>query len=129
VEFQLAAGRAILHVIGQPNAPATRIENRIGEPAANPYLYIASQIHAGLDGIKRQLKPPLATQSPYHSDARLPENLEHAVNALAADGALHGAYGAEFANYFMHIKRAEIARHRAAVDPVEWERRGYFGGI
>ena len=105
-------------MIGQPNNPATRAENRIGEPAANPYLYIASQIHAGLDGIKRQLKPPLATQSPFHSDARLPENLEHAVNALAADGVLHGAYGPEFANYFIHNKRAEIARHRAALKDV-----------
>ncbi len=119
----------MLHVIGQPNDPATRIENRIGEPAANPYLYIASQIHAGLDGIKRQLKPPLATQSPYHSNARLPENLEHVVNALAAGGVLPCAFGAGFANYFIHIKRVEIARHRAAVDPVEWERRGYFGRI
>jgi glutamine synthetase len=71
----------------------------------------------------------LATQSPYHSNARLPENLEHAVNAFAADTGLHGAYGAEFANYFMRIKRAEIARQRAAVDPVEWERREYFGRI
>ena len=35
---------AMLRVIGGPGDPATRIENRIGEPAANPYLYFASQI-------------------------------------------------------------------------------------
>ena len=36
--------------------PATHLENRVGEPAANPYLYIASQIYAGLDGIARQAR-------------------------------------------------------------------------
>ncbi len=46
---------AMLRVIGGPNDGATRIENRIGEPAANPYLYMAAQIHAGLDGLARQL--------------------------------------------------------------------------
>jgi glutamine synthetase len=52
---------AMLRVIGECGDEGTRIENRIGEPAANPYLYLASQIHAGLDGIDRQLKAPPAT--------------------------------------------------------------------
>jgi len=37
---------AMLRVLGGPRDPASRIENRIGEPGANPYLYFASQIHA-----------------------------------------------------------------------------------
>jgi glutamine synthetase len=44
---------ALLRVVGGPRDPDTRIENRIGEPAANPYLYFASQIYCGLDGIER----------------------------------------------------------------------------
>src|SRR5207253_8091257 len=36
---------AMLRVVGGPGDPGTRIENRIGEPAANPYLYFASQIY------------------------------------------------------------------------------------
>ncbi|MEO8717978.1 MAG: glutamine synthetase family protein, partial [Burkholderiales bacterium] len=48
---------AMLRVLGGPGDPATRIENRIGEPAANPYLYFASQIHCGLDGVRRKLDP------------------------------------------------------------------------
>ncbi len=47
----------MVRVIGQPGDPATHLENRIGEPAANPYLYMASQIYAGLDGIARRLDP------------------------------------------------------------------------
>ena len=46
---------ALMRVLGAPGDPATRLENRAGEPAANPYLYMASQIVAGLDGIARKL--------------------------------------------------------------------------
>src|SRR5262249_16074445 len=60
---------AMLRVVGGPGDPATRIENRIGEPAANPYLYFASQIHAGLDGIERKLDPGAPELKPYDSKA------------------------------------------------------------
>ncbi|MCD6044318.1 MAG: putative glutamine synthetase (glnA4-like), partial [Burkholderiales bacterium] len=39
---------ALVRVVGGPGDPGTRLENRIGEPAANPYLYLASQIYSGL---------------------------------------------------------------------------------
>ena len=35
---------ALLRVIGEPGSPACHVENRVGDPAANPYLYLASQI-------------------------------------------------------------------------------------
>ena len=44
----------MVRVLGQPGDPATHLENRVGEPMANPYLYMASQIYAGLDGIATQ---------------------------------------------------------------------------
>ena len=43
---------AMVRAIGGVGDPGSRIENRIGEPAANPYLYIASQIASGL-GLRR----------------------------------------------------------------------------
>ena len=46
----------MVRVLGAPGDPATRLENRVGEPAANPYLYIASQIAAGLDGIEHRAR-------------------------------------------------------------------------
>jgi glutamine synthetase len=80
---------AMLRVVGGAGDGATRIENRIGEPAANPYLYMAAQIHAGLDGLARGLMPPRATESPYASDAEMiPTNLPDALTALQADAAL-----------------------------------------
>jgi glutamine synthetase len=129
---------AMLRVIGAPPAGqphalpdgATRIENRLGEPAANPYLYIASQIHAGLDGMQRQLAAPPATERPYDdSAARLPTQLGDALQALAHDDALVDGFGAGFIAYFTALKRQEVARHAQAPDGLEWERREYFGRI
>ena len=129
---------AMLRVIGTPpragsgQAPdaATRIENRLGEPAANPYLYMAAQIHAGLDGMRRALAAPPASDDPYGGGAAaLPANLGDALQALAADAALAEGFGAGFVRYLATIKRSELAQHAKAQDPQEWERRAYFGRI
>ena len=121
---------AMLRVIGQAGDPATRIENRIGEPAANPYLYIASQIHAGLDGMARRLTAQPASHSPYdESHAKLPDSLGEALKALQADLALTQGLGHDFVNYYAHIKKAEITRFEAAEDKMDWQRREYFSRI
>ncbi|WP_395058088.1 glutamine synthetase family protein [Polaromonas sp.] len=121
---------AMLRVVGQPGDAATRIENRIGEPAANPYLYLASQIHAGLDGITRQLKAPAATDAPYGDAAvKIPTSLGEALDALQADAVLADAFGHSFINYFTRIKQSEITRHAQAVDQDDWQRREYFNRI
>ncbi len=121
---------AMLRVIGDCGDTAARIENRIGEPAANPYLYIASQIHAGIDGVERRLKAPRATDDPYSGAAtQLPSSLGAALNALQSDASLVASFGAEFVNYFSRIKRAEWSRYEAAADADEFSRREYFSRI
>jgi glutamine synthetase len=121
---------AMLRVIGEPGAASMRIENRIGEPAANPYLYIASQVHAGLDGIERRLQPPAPTEAPYGAAATmLPTSLGEALDALKADAALVAAFGAKFIDYFTRIKQSELARFDAAEDKDEFQRREYFSRI
>ena len=121
---------AMLRVIGGAGDTATRIENRVGEPAANPYLYIASQIHAGLDGIRRGMQPPLACASPYAEGLeRIPATLSDALNALQADTALSASLSPDFVRYFCQIKRHEIQRHAEASDPQVFERREYFARI
>jgi glutamine synthetase len=118
---------AMLRVVGGAGDGATRIENRIGEPAANPYLYMAAQIHAGLDGLARSLMPPRATESPYASDAEMiPTNLPDALAALQDDGALVEGFGADFVRYYRRVKLSEAQRHAAAEDPTDFERREYF---
>ena len=119
---------AMLRVIAPSEQPgATRIENRVGEPLANPYLYLASQIYAGLDGIARQLAPPAATESPYQAGAaKLPMSLDEALQALQSDAVLCAALGPNFVDYFCTIKRQETARYAAAQDKTDWQRREIF---
>ncbi len=121
---------AMLRVLGGPGDAATRIENRIGEPCANPYLYIAAQIHAGLDGIARGLRAPPATRAPYADEAALlPTSLGAALDALAADAGLSGAFGPELVDALVRAKRSEEARHDQAEDREAWQRREYFSRI
>jgi glutamine synthetase len=132
--YSLAPDRAVwgadnrgvmMRVVGRPGDPATRLENRAGEPAANPYLYMASQIHAGLDGIVRRLDPGPSADSPYESAAApLPKSLPEALAALRADKCFRAAFGDFFIRYYTLIKEAELARFNAEVS--EWEQREYF---
>ena len=121
---------AMLRVIGAPGDSATRIENRLGEPAANPYLYMASQIHAGLDGVNTQLQAPPATETPYSAGAAtIPTSLADAVQALHKDAAMCQALGQPFVDYYRTIKQAEHQRMAQAEDEQEFHRREYFGRI
>lgn len=121
---------AMLRVVGDCGDEATRIENRIGEPAANPYLYFASQIHAGLAGIARRMKAPQATDAPYAGAGQaLPTSLGEALGALRLDPMLCDAFGASFVDYYARIKQSEQQRFEAAEDPDEFQRREYFARI
>ena len=116
---------ALLRVIGGPGNPGTRIENRVGEPAANPYLYFASQIHSGLDGMAKRAALPPAADNPYETKAALmPRTLGEAIEALRTDKALRDGIGETFVDYYCRIKEAEIARFNLEVS--EWEHREYF---
>ena len=119
---------AMLRVIAPRHAVhTTRIENRVGEPMANPYLYMASQIYAGIDGLARKLKPPLASASPYQTDAaQLPATLDEALRALQDDKVLCNGLGQSFVNTLCQIKQQELARYSAAADAVDWQRREIF---
>jgi glutamine synthetase len=116
---------ALLRVVGGRGDPGTRIENRAGEPAANPYLYFASQIHAGLDGLARKLAPPPSADTPYEAQAEpLPRTLEEALACLKNDAVLRKGLGDVFVDYYCRIKQAEIARFNLEVS--DWEQREYF---
>jgi glutamine synthetase len=121
---------AMLRVVGGPGDPGTRIENRMGEPAANPYLYMASQILAGLDGIENDLTAPFATEAPYAESAeRLPLTLGDALAQLSEDPVLSAGLGADFVRYYQRIKQSEQLRFNDAEDKVEFQRREYFSRI
>src|SRR5262245_14639779 len=115
----------MVRVLGGAGDPATRLENRVGEPAANPYLYMTSQVLAGLDGMERRLDPGPSADAPYDMKAEfLPKSLGEAIAALRPDAFFREKLGPEFVEYLLTIKEAEIARFHAEV--TDWEHREYF---
>jgi glutamine synthetase len=117
---------ALIRVIGQPGEKHSHIENRAGEPMANPYLYMASQIVAGLDGVDRQTDPgPAATGDPYTADRPLlPRNLYQAIEALRGSDMYRRAFGDAFVEYYAGLKEFEMDRFMGTV--TDWEHREYF---
>ncbi len=117
---------AMIRVQGQPGDPGAHLENRLGEPAANPYLYMAANLAAGLDGIRRGLTPPpMVTSDPYSADAPpLPTSLWEAVDALDSDPFFREALGPEIVDFVIMMKRAEVARFLSTV--TDWEQNEYF---
>jgi glutamine synthetase len=115
----------MIRVLGSAADGSARLENRVGEPAANPYLYMASQIVTGLDGMKRMLEPGPSADTPYETQApHLPRTLEEALRALRDDTCLSDGFGRSFIDYYLRIKEAEVARYQSEV--TDWEQREYF---
>lgn len=117
---------AMIRGLMSPSDQASRIENRVAEPTANPYFFFASQILSGLDGINRTLQAPKAVETPYDSNApALPQSLVEAIHAFDSSTFLRRELGMTFVDYLSRIKHAEWARYHHAVS--EWEQNEYFG--
>ena len=113
----------------------TRLEVRVGDGAANPYLVIAGILAAALDGIKRKLDcPDDAVGMAYDNESapELPATFGAALDALEANAHLHDQMSKELVEVFLVMKRDEIARYEAAVkdhstrDVTQWEIDEYF---
>ncbi len=126
---------ALIRVQGGPGDAGTHVENRLSEPAANPYLWVAANIAAGLDGIDRGADPPAPVEGdPYTADAPpLPQSLAEAVGDLDGSAFYRAAFGEPLVDHLVMMKRAELARYDAAAgDGADagarsaWEMREYF---
>jgi glutamine synthetase len=107
----------LMRVISGPGDSASRIENRAGEPAANPYLFIGSQIAAGLDGIDRGLALQPADDAPYESgNALLPGNLGDGLTEMGSSTLFREQFGELFMDYYLQLKHAELDRYRQYCD-------------
>jgi len=128
---------AMIRVLGGAGDPATRLENRMGEPAANPYLFIVSQVVTGLVGMAAELSPPAATDEPYAAERpTLPKSLLEALDALDKEPLFRRELGDTFIEYFLKLKRTEANRYQASLEkndatppsdgPSAWEQNEYF---
>lgn len=113
---------------------STRAELRTPDPTANPYLAFTVMLAAGLDGIKRGLKPPApVNQNIYHLSEEesaklkitgLPHNLSAAIDAFSRDKVLTRALGEHITEAFIAEKRAEWKDYQAQVHG--WEIQRYM---
>lgn len=117
---------AMIRVIGGRGDEVSHLENRIGEPCANPYLYMSSQIIAGLDGMRNRTDPGGLDAEPYEADRpALPGSLMDAIASLRRDGAIfRKSMGDAWVDYYLMMKQSEINRFLDHV--TDWEQREYF---
>ncbi|HXV91133.1 MAG TPA: type I glutamate--ammonia ligase [Gemmatimonadales bacterium] len=113
----------------------TRCELRMPDPSANPYLALAVQLAAGLDGVQRKLTPPdpvnknifemsFRERRKYRID-ELPRDLHEALECLEKDAVIREALGDHIYERFVEAKREEWQDYIGKVS--EWELQRYLG--
>ncbi len=112
----------------------TRVELRIPDPAANPYLALAVMLAAGLDGIetKADSREPVNTNiwEMSHREKRrlriddLPHDLEEACDELEKDDVITAALGEHITTNFIAAKRQEWREYITQVSA--WELENYL---
>ncbi len=125
ITWALENRAAFIRVIGGPGDETAHVENRAGEPCANPYLYMASQIIAGMDGVEHDTDPGPLSEAPYEADApSMPRSLMESIDALNESQLFRKELGNRFVDYFVALKGSEINRFLDHV--TDWEQREYF---
>jgi glutamine synthetase len=105
---------------------SARMEVRLGDATANPYLAIAATGAAIYLGIRDDLKPPAPLEGYGYdpsSAPMLPQSLPEALDALEADTDLREVLGDFFVDSFLAYKRNEVERFSQFV--TDWEFREY----
>ncbi|WP_291081269.1 type III glutamate--ammonia ligase [Dietzia sp. UBA5065] len=106
-----------------------RVELRGGDGSANPYLAVAVQLAAGLDGVRRGLDPgmPATVTGATHT---LPPTLLHAVEEMGRDEVVRAALdigGGGVAEYYADLKREEFISWHNTV--TQWEIDEYLTAL
>ena len=99
-----------------------RLELRLGDASANPYLAIAATLAAALLGIRAGEEPPPPLEGYGYDTARsalLPTDLSAALDALEADTDLADLLGKDFTTSYLTYKRNEVERFQRHV--TDWE--------
>ena len=111
-----------------------RIELRSPDPAANPYLLLASCLAAGLDGIRNELSIPESVEGNIYEMSKneleergieaIPSNLSKACHYFEDDEFMKQVLGEHVHAKYLDAKRKEWNRFREQV--TEWEIEEYL---
>jgi glutamine synthetase len=126
--------RSPLIRIPERRQQGTRVELRMPDPAANPYLALAVMLAAGLDGIETQAdwREPVNVNiwEMSHREKRrlriddLPHDLNEACDELEKDKVIREALGDHVADHFLAAKREEWREYISQVSA--WELENYL---
>ncbi len=118
-ENREAGVRLVTGMVGHRDH-AANLEVKCVDLAANPYLALAGVLAAGLDGLRRGLRPgPPVSGDPAGFDPtelagrgirRLPESLPDALGAFEKSGLLRETLGGVLADAVLAVRRGEQAR-------------------
>jgi len=114
------------------NPKAIRIEVRFGDCTANPYLYFAAMLMAGLDGIQNKIDPGEAASKdlydlPPEEEAEIPQvcgSLDEALAALDADREFlkaGGVFDDDLIDGYIELKSDDVTRLNMTTHPVEFD--------
>lgn len=113
---------------------STRIELRCPDPSSNIYLAFAVMLKAGLEGIRKNIMPPLPVEEDvYHFDdgklselniETLPSSLWQAIKELKADKLILETLGKHAYERYLEAKTREWDEFRLQV--TEWELNKYM---
>jgi glutamine synthetase len=112
----------------------TRLELRMPDPSANPYLALAVQLAAGLDGVRRKAEPPepidkniwtlSVRERRRHRIQELPRDLGEAITLLKRSALIRESLGEHVFQYFVTAKEREWRDYIAQVH--DWETQRYL---
>lgn len=124
--------RSTLVRVADGGAPeAAHVENRIGDPSANPYLYVAAQISSGMEGVIEALPLGPEARRPQEEGPLLPRNLGEAIAAFEISKPARALVGDDLHRALIELKRSEWTRFMEVEGEFrsgqvsEWERREY----
>jgi glutamine synthetase len=113
---------------------STRCELRCPDPSCNPYLAFAVMLKAGLDGIRKRMKPPKPVEEDvYEFDnhklnelgiSTLPYSLWEAIKELKRDELMKEVLGQHLFKRYVEAKTKEWDDYRIQV--TKWELEKYF---
>jgi glutamine synthetase len=113
-----------------------RCESRNADGAVNPYLAAALVLAAGLEGVRERIDPGAPNEDNLYelSEAErrdrgigfLPQTLQEAVDAFAADPLVEATLGAGLREEFIRTKREEWNAYHLTVSPWEIERYSHL---
>jgi glutamine synthetase len=113
-----------------------RCESRNADGALNPYLAATLALAAGLEGVREKIDPGAPNEDNLYeiseSERRkrkiafLPQTLQEAVAAFAADPLIEKTLGKELRDEFIHYKTIEWEAYHLTVSPWEIERYSHL---